>query len=38
MKYTKLGESDLNVSRICLGRMGFGDAAVGQDRWTVDEA
>lgn len=38
MKYTKLGKSDLNVSRICLGCMGFGDAAVGQHRWTVDEA
>ncbi len=37
MKYTRLGKSDLNVSRICLGCMGFGDAAVGQHRWTVDE-
>lgn len=26
MKYTKLGNSDLHVSRICLGCMGFGDA------------
>lgn len=25
MKYTKLGSSDLNVSRICMGCMGFGD-------------
>ncbi|WP_303670505.1 hypothetical protein [Selenomonas ruminantium] len=25
MKYTKLGNSDLHVSRICLGCMGFGD-------------
>ncbi len=37
MKYTKLGKSDLEVSRICLGCMGFGDASTGQHRWTVDE-
>lgn len=38
MEYTKLGKSDLNVSRICMGCMGFGDAANGQHSWTVDEA
>ncbi len=37
MKYTKLGNSDLNVSRICMGCMGFGDASRGQHSWTVDE-
>lgn len=37
MKYTRLGDSDLNVSRICLGCMGFGNAATGQHSWTVDE-
>ena len=37
MKYTKLGNSDLNVSRICMGCMGFGDAGRGQHSWTVDE-
>ena len=37
MKYTKLGNSDLNVSRICMGCMGFGDAAHGQHTWTLDE-
>ena len=37
MLYTKLGNSSLNVSRICLGCMGFGDAANGQHSWTVDE-
>ncbi len=37
MKYTKLGNSDLNVSRICMGCMGFGDAAHGQHSWTIDE-
>ena len=37
MKYTKLGSSDLKVSRICMGCMGFGEAGNGQHRWTVDE-
>lgn len=37
MKYIKLGNSDLNVSRICLGCMGFGNAATGQHGWTLDE-
>lgn len=38
MEYTKLGKSDLSVSRICMGCMGFGNAASGQHSWTVDEA
>ena len=38
MQYTKLGSSDLTVSRICMGCMGFGDAAHGQHSWTIDEA
>ena len=38
MQYTKLGNSDLTVSRICMGCMGFGDAAHGQHSWTIDEA
>ncbi len=37
MQYTKLGNSELNVSRICMGCMGFGDAKCGQHSWTVDE-
>ena len=37
MKYKKLGTSELNVSRICMGCMGFGDAAHGQHSWTIDE-
>lgn len=38
MKYIKLGNSDLNISRICMGCMGFGQAGNGQHSWTVDEA
>ena len=37
MKYTKLGNSELNVSRICMGCIGFGDAKNGQHSWTLDE-
>ena len=33
MKYTKLGNPDLSVSRICLGCMSFGDANNGQHSW-----
>lgn len=37
MQYTRLGNSDLTVSRICMGCMGFGDANNGQHSWTADE-
>ena len=37
MKFTKLGNSDLKVSRICMGCMGFGDPTRGQHSWTIDE-
>ena len=37
MQYTRLGSTDLAVSRICLGCMGFGNALTGQHSWTVDE-
>ena len=37
MEYVRLGNSDLNVSRICLGCMGFGDASIGQHSWTIGE-
>lgn len=38
MKYTKLGNSDLTVSRICMGCMGFGKAEAGMHSWTLPEA
>lgn len=38
MQYAKLGTSALNVSRICMGCMGFGNAATGQHSWTINEA
>ena len=37
MEYTKLGNSDLQISRICMGCMGFGDSKNGQHTWTIDE-
>ncbi len=37
MKYTRLGNSELTVSRICMGCMGFGDPTRGQHSWTVGE-
>ena len=37
MEYIKLGNSDLEVSRICLGCMGFGDKNTGMHSWTLDE-
>ena len=38
MKYTKLGNSELTVSRICMGCMGFGKAEAGMHSWTLPEA
>lgn len=37
MEYAPLGTSGIEVSRICLGCMGFGDPALGQHGWTLDE-
>lgn len=37
MQYTRLGNSQLEVSRICMGCMGFGDPSKGQHSWTIDE-
>lgn len=37
MEYTKLGNTGLDVSRICLGCMGFGDAKNWVHKWVLDE-
>ena len=36
MKYTKLGNSGIGVSRLCLGCMSFGDPASKMHAWTLD--
>ncbi|MBS4202075.1 aldo/keto reductase [Bacillus sp. FJAT-49732] len=37
MEYVKLGNTGLDVSRICLGTMGFGDVNSGFHQWVLDE-
>ena len=37
MKYTKLGTTGLDVSRICLGCMSYGVSERGTHAWTLDE-
>lgn len=37
MDYVQLGNSNLSVSRICLGCMGFGDPNKGEHAWTLDQ-
>lgn len=37
MRYGNLGNTDLRVSRICMGCMGFGDPGRGQHAWTLQE-
>ena len=37
MEYVKLGNSGLEVSRICLGCMGFGDSEIWTHKWVLDE-
>lgn len=37
MKYTKLGHSDIEISRICLGGMSFGEASPKFHQWTINQ-
>ena len=37
MKYTTLGNTGLEVSRICLGCMSFGESSAGTHPWSLDE-
>ncbi|WP_056949267.1 aldo/keto reductase [Lentilactobacillus kisonensis] len=37
MKYAKLGQTDINVSKICIGAMSFGQVGTMHD-WTLDYA
>ena len=37
MEYRKLGNSDLTVSPICMGCMGFGEAQSGMHSWVIGE-
>ncbi len=37
MQYVRLGRTGLEVSRLCLGCMSFGDPKAGSHEWTLDE-
>ena len=37
MEYVRLGSTGMQVSRICLGCIGFGDAARWVHKWVLDE-
>jgi aryl-alcohol dehydrogenase (NADP+) len=37
MQYTKLGSTGLDVSRICLGCMSYGEPGSGGHQWSLDE-
>ena len=37
MKYTKLGLTGLDVSRLCLGCMSYGEPDRGNHSWTLGE-
>jgi aryl-alcohol dehydrogenase-like predicted oxidoreductase len=37
MDYTKLGNTGMDVSKICLGCMSFGDSSSGFQGWTLNE-
>ena len=36
MEYVKLGQTDINVSKVCVGCMSFGKVGTMHD-WTLDE-
>lgn len=36
MEYTKLGSTDITISRLCVGCMSFGDPASQMHAWTLD--
>lgn len=38
MEYIKFGNTDMVVSRLCLGCMSFGDSSNGQHSWTLGQA
>ncbi|MGN8260219.1 aldo/keto reductase [Pseudomonas sp. SMSB3] len=38
MQYVKLGNTGLDISRLCLGCMTFGEPAAGTHPWTLNEA
>jgi 1-deoxyxylulose-5-phosphate synthase len=38
MQYTRLGTSDLSISRIALGCMSVGDPTLGVNPWTLDDS
>lgn len=37
MEYTRLGNTGLEVSRLCLGCMSYGDPSRGNHAWTLSE-
>ncbi len=37
MDYIKFGNTGMDVSRLCLGGMSFGDASKGFHKWVLDE-
>ena len=37
MRYTRLGNTGLEVSKLCLGCMAFGDVSTGERLWALDE-
>lgn len=38
MEYVKFGNTGMDVSKICLGTMGFGDKDKWIHKWVLDEA